>query len=365
MQLSKDHETLLDLDLEPPSDEYHGEYERSPPEFVWVNLQVELEEAGYRLRPRYHRDWKPSWLPGERLAGQPSNDCEDGLSICPLYWAAIDAIRLKDGQKVVLKITFDYTKEQEILQTFSEPPFRNNPQNHCVPVLDTIEFPRKRFKIVVLPFLMSVFGRPHCMHEVIDFMRQILQGLEFMHDYNIAHRDISALNIMMTSSHIPSERLRHFSSDLDEYSLESGLLAPGEPRQHPCQVSRLRYFFIDFGLSDEYSDGQEQARTTGIVGQIKATPELSDDVPYNPFKSDIVQLGTVFKNLFPLRSPDLHDFDVLMDRMTETKWEDRPGAKEALELFEDIVSSMPAERQTALITRRLPQRKKTITPTRP
>ncbi|KAJ7587976.1 hypothetical protein C8J56DRAFT_1164650 [Mycena floridula] len=262
MQLTQDLEALLDLDLEPPADEYRGIYQRWDPEFVW-----------------------------------PLDDCEDSLSICSLYWAAIDVIRVKDGQKVVLKITFNYTKEQEILQTFSEPPFRNSPQNHCVPVLDTIEFPGKRFRIVVLPYLIST-----------------LQGLKFMHDQNIAHRDISRLNIMMTGSHvIPSEN--HFSSYLPVYSLESGLLVPCKPKQHLCQVSQLRYFFIDFGLSDEYPDGQEHARTTGIVGQIKVTPELSDDVPYNPFKSDIVQLGAVFKKCFP----DLHGFDVLMDRMTATK----------------------------------------------
>ncbi|KAJ7583112.1 kinase-like domain-containing protein [Mycena floridula] len=361
MQLTQDLEALLDLDLEPPVDEYRGIYQRWDPEFVWVNLQLELEEAGYRLRPRYHRDWKPSWLPGERLAGQPLDDCEDSLSICSLYWAAIDAIRVKDGQKVVLKITFNYTKEQEILQTFSEPPFRNSPQNHCVPVLDTIEFPGKRFRIVVLPYLISVHGRLHCMREVIEFMRQTLQGLKFMHDQNIAHRDISRLNIMMTGSHvIPSEN--HFSSYLPVYSLESGLLVPCKPKQHLCQVSQLRYFFIDFGLLDDYPDGQERARTTGIVGQIKVTPELSDDVPYNPFKSDIMQLGAVFKKFECKCFPDLHDFDVLMDRMTETKWEDRPGANEALELFEGIVSSMPAERQTALVPRRGRQRKTELVP---
>ncbi|KAJ7583111.1 hypothetical protein C8J56DRAFT_953088 [Mycena floridula] len=306
MLLTEDHETLLGLDLEPPSDEYRGECQRSCPEFVWVNLQLELEEAGYRLRPRYRRDWKPSWLPGERLAGQPSYECEDGLSM-GLCWAAIDAIR----------ITFNHTKEQDISQIFSEPPFRNNPQNHCVPI--------------------------------INFMRQTLQGLKFMHDQNIAHRDISHLNIMMTGSHvIPSEH--HFSSYLPRYSLESGLLVPCKPKQHLCQVSPVQYFFIDFGLSDEYPDGQEQARTTGIVGQTKATPELSDD------------LGTVFKKMFPLRFPDLHDFDVLMDRMTEMKWEDRPGAKEALKLFEDIVSSMLAGRQTALVLPEAPQKKKERVP---
>ncbi|KAJ7583096.1 hypothetical protein C8J56DRAFT_893844 [Mycena floridula] len=335
MQLTQGLEALLDLDLEPPADEYRGIYQRRRPEFVWVNLQPKLEEAGYRLRPRYHRDWKPSWLPGERLAGHSSHQCEDSLSIC-LYWGAIDAIRVKDGQKVVLKIAFDNTKEREILQTFSEPLFRNNPRNHCVPVLDTIEFPGKQFTIIVLPFLISIRASPHCLREVINFMRQTLQGHQ------------RTKHLMMTGGHvIPSEH--HFVSFSNMYSLKSGLLVRCKPQQHLCRVSRLRYFFIDFGLSDEHPDGQEQARTTGRFGQVRVTPELSDDVPYNPFKSDILQLGRIFKDLFPLKFPDLYDFDVLADRMTKTKAEDRPNAKEALELFEEIVSSMPKRRRRARV----------------
>jgi hypothetical protein len=45
------------------------------------------------------------------------------------------------------------------------------------------------------------------------------------------------------------------------------------------------------GLSGWYESGHESAWTIGVAGQIKDIPELSDTIPYNPFKVDIFQLG--------------------------------------------------------------------------
>jgi hypothetical protein len=61
--------------------------------------------------------------------------------------------------------------------------------------------------------------------------------------------------------------------------------------RHRCAVSPVDYFYIDFGLSGWHPNGRETAKAIGIVGQLKDIPELSDTVPYNPFKLDICQLG--------------------------------------------------------------------------
>ncbi len=45
-------------------------------EVVWRERQPWLEEQGYRLRPRYHKNWVPSW-------GDPSNfnlSAEDAIN---------------------------------------------------------------------------------------------------------------------------------------------------------------------------------------------------------------------------------------------------------------------------------------------
>jgi hypothetical protein len=40
----------------------------------WVERQKALELAGYMLRPRYHKDWKPSWTGTNKSFLR----CEDG-----------------------------------------------------------------------------------------------------------------------------------------------------------------------------------------------------------------------------------------------------------------------------------------------
>lgn len=62
------------------------------------------------------------------------------------------------------------------------------------------------------------------------------------------------------------------------------------------QVPFPRYYIIDFGLSTWFKEGHEGPRlVTGIDGQDKTVPELSDTVPYDPFKVDICTLGNLFK----------------------------------------------------------------------
>lgn len=54
----------------------------------------------------------------------------------------------------------------------------------------------------------------------------------------------------------------------------------------------MTYYFIDFGLA---THGENQ--TTGLDGQERA-PELSDTVPYDPYKLDVYILGMAFQRYF-------------------------------------------------------------------
>ncbi|KAJ7205143.1 hypothetical protein C8J57DRAFT_1617230 [Mycena rebaudengoi] len=56
-----------------------------------------------------------------------------------------------------------------------------------------------------------------------------------------------------------------------------------------------RYWYIDFGNSDLYPEGTEKARTLGLLRNCKEIQELSNTVPYNPFKVDVCQLGIVIR----------------------------------------------------------------------
>ena len=67
----------------------------------------------------------------------------------------------------------------------------------------------------------------------------------------------------------------------------------------------IKYYFIDFGLSTEFSPEQRERLVTGKLGRIKA-PEQASGLPYDPFKLDIYYLGRVYQTkIVDVRFSDL------------------------------------------------------------
>lgn len=109
---------------------------------------------------------------------------------------------------------------------------------------------------------------------------------------NIHCRDCFTENIMMDARGMyPS--LWHpqmFTLRPDGQPLHSNLTR--------TQAGGVRYYFIDFGISS-----WKETKVLGQSGLIRA-PELSSEVPYNPFKLDVYILGKMFALLFkPVCSP--------------------------------------------------------------
>jgi hypothetical protein len=67
-------------------------------------------------------------------------------------------------------------------------------------------------------------------------------------------------------------------------------------------VAPLKYYFIDFETSLQYSPDDPNPLCVGKVGQARNVPEMSETVPYNPFKLDVYQLGTAFQPMFEVRN---------------------------------------------------------------
>ncbi len=61
-------------------------------------------------------------------------------------------------------------------------------------------------------------------------------------------------------------------------------------------VGQVKYYFIDFGHSTQFSDSSESHLVLGIDGQDPGVPELSETVPYDPFPVDIRILGDLFEH---------------------------------------------------------------------
>lgn len=62
-------------------------------------------------------------------------------------------------------------------------------------------------------------------------------------------------------------------------------------------VRPIKYYYIDFGLSSKYPADATNILDIGIVGQDKTVPERSLEVPYDPFKMDVYQLGNALKRV--------------------------------------------------------------------
>ena len=137
------------------------------------------------------------------------------------------------------------------------------------------------------------------------------QGLVFMHSHGVAHRfvfrfairiyvnfactvshrDCSPKNILMDATHMYP---LGFHPVADAYLNDTKTIAP--------RISRLeagvKYYFIDYGISSYFSPGSRRELVVGIAGRDRDVPELSNKVPYDPFKVDIFTIGNVLRGEF-------------------------------------------------------------------
>lgn len=71
----------------------------------------------------------------------------------------------------------------------------------------------------------------------------------------------------------------------------------GDPSR--TAVGGVRYYLIDFGISS-----QNQDQVLGVDGQ-EPSPELSNDVPYDPYKLDVYILGMAYRHFLIEVKPHL------------------------------------------------------------
>jgi hypothetical protein len=63
----------------------------------------------------------------------------------------------------------------------------------------------------------------------------------------------------------------------------------------PRLEAGVKYYFVDYGISSYFPAGSQRELVLGIAGRDQDVPELSNDVPYDPFKVDIFTIGNVLR----------------------------------------------------------------------
>ena len=240
----------------------------------------------------------------------------------------MDATRLRDGKQVMLKKVYPDEGPHEVIitQLFSSRQFIRDPCNHCVPLLDILEMPQNGQKLLVMPFLRP-FNNPsfQTFGEFVAFFTQICevgsfhpssqinsdralnQGLQFMHQRNIAHRfawtptdgmhfltrglfrDCTANNIMFD----PSEM---YPRGFHPTQMDRSRNFKGRAKRYTRTQRPPRYYLIDFGLSRQYFS--RRALDLPLRGGDKSAPEHRNATRCNPFYTDIYYLGNLIREEF-------------------------------------------------------------------
>jgi len=313
----------------------------------WRNRSKWLEEKGYMLRPRYRPDWKPSWEGTTKIW----YECEDGLAI--LNSDLIDAVRISDQKMVMLKqVSLSlHPYETEIAQFFSSQPLASDPRNHCVPVYETLQDPTDNdCLILVMPFLRLYNDPPFgTVGEAVEGFRQIFEGLLFMHEHHVAHRDCMVRNIMMDPNPI-------FPNLYHPRSINRNRDFSGRPKQFTRTERPTRYYLIDFGLSRKYAADDLSPRELPIIGGDKSVPEHLGDKynePCNPFLTDVYCVGNLIREYHFKRYSGLEFMKALVSDMTQTEPERRPNMSTVVDRFEQLrVQLSSRDLRRRLVSRR-------------
>ncbi|KAJ3508111.1 hypothetical protein NLJ89_g5928 [Agrocybe chaxingu] len=250
----------------------------------------------------------------------------------------LDAVRVRDDTKVVLKIVSTRSNELPVVRYLNSADLRSDPRNKTVPLLDVIMFPHTDEEaLIVMPRLLQFNALLfRYLSEICQSLDQFFMGLAFMHEHNIAHRDACYRNLMMDVADVLPHGYHYACWDT-----EDGLYKPIRPLERRS-VSPPDYFFIDFGLSSRFPPGTTGIKLHGLLGQDKTVPEGVSGELYDPFKYDVYQLGNVLAQLVKMYE-GLTVFKPLVDTMTRHEPEERPSAVEAHKMLLEIITSLSSE----------------------
>ncbi|KAL4249024.1 hypothetical protein ABKN59_007332 [Abortiporus biennis] len=314
-------------------------------EELWVQQQPWLEEQGYMLRPRYRPGWIPSWKSKNDLPFR----YEDGQRHYPDE--INDATRISDGEIVILKRFSQerHPEELEITKFFSTQPLSTHPKNHCVPLYDVLQPPDDPDKVILVLPLLRNFLDPsfQTVGEAVECFRQLFEGIQFMHECNVAHRDCTSLNTM-----------------LDPKPMYPNLFHPAAPNwnskltwfaKYHSRTSRpTKYYFIDFGISEKFYPENGPPLTLAIQGGDPTAPELQNPTgPVNPFPTDIYYLGNMIRVDF-INIYDGLDFMLpLLNDMIQPDPTKRPDIDQVVERYAEIYKALSTRKLRSRVVRKV------------
>ncbi|KAF9040815.1 hypothetical protein BJ165DRAFT_324831 [Panaeolus papilionaceus] len=322
---------LLDLArrAEDPRKRFGKRPSEIPSQVFWVKHYRLLMKRGYRLHDKFAPDWIPPWELDPRV--HPLN-CVESI---PVGSSFLDAIRMSDGLRVMIKKVKTEKMELPIMMYLATPALRNDPRNHSVPLLDAIPVPGDdSIVLAVMPLLMDLNKLPfRRVGEVVEVFERLFETVEFLHEHNIVHMDACKGNVMMDAAPlIPSGW--HPWKPLTQDGLNKTIQWVDRWPKRPN-----KYYLIDYDLSCRV-EIKEHAWYSGNWGQDKTVPEMSLTKYSNGFKVDVYQMGNSLNHYIETYA-DLRLLQPIADALTVKDPSRRPNAKQATRLIRKFIECVP------------------------
>ncbi|KAF5337143.1 hypothetical protein D9611_003047 [Ephemerocybe angulata] len=314
-------------------------------EIYWKDRYHWLLEKGYQLRPRYHPDWVPAWKNNTKLTpGSTENGKTLPAKVVQTRFL-IDAIQVKSNLDVVLKLVETHDSEEgPIVEYFSKEPLASDPRNHSIYSLDVLQPPNDDLHTILVFPMLRPYDNPDfdTFGEALDFIRQVMEGLAFLHEHKVAHRDLRSSNLMFDARSMYTERYFCWAPDLKQDATT------------PISAKRTRtetwpkYYIIDFGFSKMYQF-QETPKDFPKFASDRTVPEFQHpEVPGDPLAIDVYTFGNLIRQDF-IDGNRLSNHNgrlgfeflrPLIEAMTKQDPAERITMQQALDQFDGIVSEL-------------------------
>jgi len=222
-----------------PTRQYNGRL--SEIERRWSDQYDFLRTHGLELRSRYSPDWNPTW-PKTGNTTYEREHYDDG----PPASSSGFTLDAKDrGQPVLLKMrTLSHRSELDVLEYLNDHGRRQLAGNHCVQVLRRVGDPvNDIYTFLVMPLLRN-WDDPRfaTVGEVVGFLKQVFDGLRFMHSQHIVY---GGTEIMMEANEGLYPEMFHPNALKRTVDLKRRAPHTTRTRAPP------KYYYTDFSYSSQ------------------------------------------------------------------------------------------------------------------
>jgi len=230
---------------------------------------------------------------------------------------------------------------------------RQDPWNPCPHVLQTIDHGPASQHVYLFMERLNEFNAPpmKTVAQYIDFFRQILEGLSFLHEHQFAGfscADPNSFMVDLSSSlglnngsytSLPARTMMSQGQERDPSTTPKGFKT-GDRHHHRHLIQSIdaadfdrsiypvRYYFVNFTRTRRIQRGSSDRLTVSLPSYSERT---------SPFKQDVKELGTLLERLMTdMPGVVCTKFRALIKAMTVGGFE----AEDARKLFEALAQSL-------------------------